>query len=131
MNHRHGQAFLSVVLLIGTIVIVVGTTIAFVTVAFIDSSYGTQALQGAEATAMAGIKDAQLRLARGDLTSGGVYALPTIAGSAAVTVTPPSAGLATVLSIATVNFRTRKIQAVFSIDPTTGKVTEVSQVEIQ
>ena len=47
-------------LLIGAIVLVVGTTIAFITVTFIDSSYGTQASQGAEAMASGGGTDANI-----------------------------------------------------------------------
>jgi hypothetical protein len=133
VNYRHGQAFLSVVLLIGAIVLVVGTTIAFITVTFIDSSYGTQASQNAEAAAAGGVNDAQLRLVRGDIAAGGMYTVPVAATTATVTVTPNSPGpnLATVLSVATVLFRTRKIQAVFSIDPTTGQVSPVSWNEIQ
>jgi hypothetical protein len=119
------------VLLIGAIILVVGTTIAFTTVAFIDGSYGSQASQNAEAVAAGGVEDAQLRLARGDIANGGTYTVTTATGSATVTVTPPSAGLATVLSIATVLFRTRKIQAVFAIDPTTGQVSQVSWNEVQ
>ncbi len=120
-------------LLIGAIVLVVGTTIAFVTATFIDSSYGTQASQNAEAAAAGGVYDAQLRLVRGDIAAGGTYTVPTAATTATVTVTPnsPSAGLATVLSMATVLFRTRKIQAVFAIDPTTGQVSLVSWNEVQ
>ncbi len=134
MNHRTGQAFLSIVLLIGAIVLVVGTTIAFITATFIDSSYGTQASQNAEAAAAGGVNDAQLQLIRNSaFASAGGYHVPSAVTAAPVTVPQhsPGANLVTVLSTATVLFRTRKIQAVFSIDPTTGQVAPVSWNEIQ
>ena len=114
--------------------LVAGTTIAFVTVTFIDSSYGTQASQNAEAAAAGGVQDAYLNLVRNStFASAGGYPVPSAATTATVTVTQnsPSAGLATVLSTATVLFRTRKIQAVFSINPTTGQVSPVSWNQIQ
>lgn len=111
--------------------LIAGATIAFITIAFIDSSYGAQSAGQAEAAAIGGIQDAQLRLIRGDLAGGGTYTVATATGAATVTVAPPSAGLAAVLSVGTVRFRTRKIQAVFAIDPVTGQVAMVSWSEIQ
>lgn len=134
MNHRRGQAFLSVVLLIGAIVLVVGTTIAFITVTFIDSSYGTQASQQAEAAAGGGVNDAYLNLVRyGMAWCPTAYAIPVGSVSVSVTCSPntPNADLATVLSTATVQYRTRKIRVAFSIDPVTGQVAQVSWNEVQ
>jgi len=133
---RSAQAFLSLILLIGAIIIVVGTTITFITIAFIDSSYGFQAANQAEAAAESGIEDAQLGLIRygGKFPVGGVnpYTITTLTGTASVSVYQMAEqDLVTVISASTVFFRTRKVQAVFSVDPGSGQVSQVSWREVQ
>src|SRR5258708_7786833 len=122
------------VLLIGGIITIAGLLIAFLTVSFLDSGYGFQASEKAEAVASAGGNDAYLNLIRNSAfanTSG--YTVAVTTGSATVTVTQnsPSAGLVSVLSASTIQNRTRKVQAVFSDNPANGQVTLVSWQAVQ
>ncbi|MDE2019358.1 MAG: hypothetical protein KGJ13_03350 [Patescibacteria group bacterium] len=136
-SSRSGQAFLALTLLISAIVIVVGATIAFITIAFIDSSYGLQAAGQANAAALSGVEDAALNLERYGLAwnpgPSNTYTLSLPAGSATITFTPdsPTPDLATVVSAAVVQNRTQKIRAVFAVNPTTGQVALVSADKIQ
>lgn len=129
-----GQAFLSTILLIGSIMIVIGAGVAVIAATFLDSGYGLQAVDRAESVATAGVNDAFLRLVRnGAFTSGG-YSVTVPSGIATVTVTQGTSsatGLDTVLSSATTNGRTRKISAVFSVSSSTGQVTLVSWQDVQ
>lgn len=106
--------------------IVIGATVAVVAATFIDSGYGLQASNQAESVASAGVNDAYLQLVRNSaFSSPGGYSVTVPNGSATVVVTQgsgPSAGLASVLSTATVSGRTRKISATFSISTVTGQV---------
>ena len=126
-----GQAFLSTVLIIGGVMVVVATGVAFVAATFIDSGYGLQASDRAESVATAGVNDAFLRLVRANSFSSGGYTVTVPEGSATVSVTNTSAGLDTVFSSATVSGRTRKISAVFSISTSTGQVISVSWQDVQ
>ncbi len=134
---RSGQAFLALTLLISAIVIIVGATIAFITIAFIDSSYGLQAAAQANAAALSGLEDATLNLERYGLSwnpgSSDTYTLGLPAGSATVVFKPnvPFLNFATVDSSAVVENRTQKIQAVFTVDPTTGQVALLSADTVQ
>jgi hypothetical protein len=127
-----GQAFLSTILIIGGVMIVIGTGVAVLAATLIDSGYGLQASDQAESVATAGTNDAFLRIVRTSSFSGG-YTVTMPQGSATVSVTQnsPSAGEATVLSVATVSGRTRKINAVFSISTSTGQVGLVLWQDVQ
>jgi hypothetical protein len=127
---KKGQAFLSTILIIGGIMIVIGATVAALAAAFIDSGYGLQAADQAESVATAGVNDAFIRLDRNSAFSSGGYVVTVPGGSATVSVTPGT-GLATVLSSATVNGRTRKISAIFSIGVSTGQVALTSWQDVQ
>jgi uncharacterized protein (UPF0333 family) len=127
-----GQAFLSMALLIGGIIIATGILFAFLAASFIDSGYGLQASYIAEAAATAGVEDALLQLARnGAFSSPSGYTVNAGGNAATVTVSAPSSGLITVLSVATVSFRTRKITAVVSENPVNNQITLASWQEIQ
>ncbi|MBI2623602.1 MAG: hypothetical protein HYW65_03445 [Candidatus Liptonbacteria bacterium] len=131
----HGQAALSFVFLVGSIVILVGVTLGFLASSFVNSSFGYTAAQKALTLADAGIRDAKLRLLRNkDLSSPSGYSMPLGDGSSAqVTVTQnsPSTGLVTVVSTATLSFHTKKIQAIFSVTSSTGQVSLVLWKEVQ
>ena len=119
-------------LLVGGIVIAAGILFAFFVASFIDSGYGLQASYIAEATATSGVEDAFLQLVRnGSFSSPSGYAINVGGNAAAVTVSVPSSGLITILSVATVSLRTRKITAVVSENPTTSQITLVSWQETQ
>ncbi|MDO8664875.1 MAG: hypothetical protein Q7K44_05045 [Candidatus Liptonbacteria bacterium] len=128
-NPRQGQAALSFVFLIGVIVLSIGVAVAFLANSFLNSGYGYQAANRAMAVASAGAEDALMRLARNkDFSSVSSYSVPVGSDSASVTVNQnsPAAGQAKIVSNATVFFQQRKIQAVVSIDSTTGQVSLIS-----
>jgi hypothetical protein len=128
-----GQAFLSTVLIIGSVMIFVGAAVAFLAVAFIDSGYGLQASNQAESVATAGANDAFLRLARNSSFSSAGYTVAAPNGNATVLVTQgsPVSGEVAVLSSATVSGRTRKISAVFSVASSTGQVILILWQDVQ
>ena len=128
-----GQAFLSTVLLIGGVVVFIGAGIALLAATFVDSGYGLQASNQAEAIATAGVNDAFLRLVRNSSFSSAGYVVTLTGGSAAVVVSSstPITGETTVLSSATVSGRTRKINAIFGITSSTGQVVLASWQDVQ
>ncbi len=131
---RTGQAFLSMVLFVGGIMVLVGITMVIITATFVDSGYGIQASNSAEAAATAGIEDAYIQLIRNGAfqnTSGYVVS-NTSTTFAIVTVAQgsPGVGYATAVSLATVSARTRKVQAVFAINAATGQVAVVSWADV-
>jgi len=131
-----GQAFLSMTILIGGIVVAAGIFFAFFVASFIDSGYGLQASYAAEATATAGVEDAILQLSRNGAFSGPSgystpYTVPVGSNTASVTISAPSSGLITILSVSTVSLRIRKITAVVSEDPLTNQIKLVSWQETQ
>lgn len=128
-----GQAFLSTILLMGGIMVVAGIVVAYLAIAFIDSGYGLQSSETAEATATAGVNDAFMRIVRNSSFSSTGYALAVANNTANITVTQntPSAGLDTILSTAIVGGRTRKISAVIAVTSSTGQSTMLSWQDVQ
>jgi len=129
-----GQAFLSTILLIGGVMIVIAATVAVLAATFVDSGYGLQASEKAEAVATAGVNDAFLRLVRNTAFTSTGYPVTVPNGIATVSVTQGSgsaSGLDTVFSAATVSGRTRKINAVFGISSSTGQVVSISWQDVQ
>jgi hypothetical protein len=133
MDHIKGQSLVALVILVGTVAVLIGTTLAFLASSFVDSSYGYSALVQADAAATAGAQDALLQLDRNvAFSSVGGYTVPVGSSTATVTVTPSStAGCATIVSVATVSHRTRKISAVVSVSTTTDQAYIVSWQTIQ
>lgn len=133
-DFSRGQAFLALVIVIGGIVLSLGVTLALVTVSFINSTYGYQATQQAESAATAGAEDALLQLARNN-TFSNIVGYSLAAGSSTATITvnqnTPSVNFITVLSIATVSLRTRKIQVILSLNATTGQTSVLSWKDVQ
>ena len=133
---RGGQGALSVTLLIGGIVVLMGGTIAFLVVAFLHSSSSFQAANRALAVASGGARDALIQLARNkdfEAIGANVYCVPANTvpcpqGFAEVTVTQnaPALGQATIISEGTSGTHKRKIRAVVSIATSTGESTLVS-----
>lgn len=133
MKHDSGQSLLALVILIGGIILAAGISLALITASFVDSGYGYQASEQAEAIATAGAEDALLQLARDSEFSSGGYAFAVGSSTATVTVTQnsPSSGYVTVLSDASVSLHIRKTEVVLSVNPTTGQSSIVSWNEVQ
>jgi hypothetical protein len=137
IRSRRGQVFLGLVFLIGSIVLMVGLLIAFLSNSFVDTGYGLAASANAEAAATSGAQDALLQLDRNPSVSdpypSSGYTL--LAGSSTVTVyitqDVPSAGYITVLSVSTVANRTRKINIVLAKNASTTQMSVVSWQEVQ
>jgi len=129
-----GQSLLALVMLIGGIVFAIGIALAIITAAFVNSVYGYQSSQQAEAVATAGVEDALLQLDRNNQfsnTSGYPFSVGSTTATVVVTQSSPSFGSATVLSQATVRLWTRKVQVVVVIGSVTGQVSVVSWGEVQ
>ncbi len=129
LERSRGQVALSLIFLIGGLVIMGAVSLAFMILTFINSGYGYRASNQALSAAQAGVNDAVLLLER-NKSYAGTYALTVGSSSASVTVTQnASSGQATVLSTASVSRYTRKLQAVISVDPSTGQVDLLSWAE--
>jgi hypothetical protein len=128
LQPQKGQAALSVVLMVGGIVLLIGVGIALVVISFLNTGYGFQAGSRALAAASAGARDALLQLNRDKDFSSASYAVPIGSYSATVSVTQnsPTLGKATILSTATVSRYERRIQAILSVDAATGQVDLIS-----
>lgn len=132
-NNREGQAFLALVLVIGGILVTAGIVLAIVVASSVNSTYGYQASQNAEAIATAGAEDALMELNR---QGGSFSALSTVGygiaaaiPSVAVTQNSPAAGEVTITSSATVSQRTRNVRVIAAEDATTGRITIISWQE--
>jgi hypothetical protein len=142
MRSRSGQTALALVFVIGGIIVLLGTTLAFLTLSFLNSTYGFQAANRAAALARGGVDDAMLQILRNKDFANTGYCVPynvdpphlppCPSGSAKVVVTQntPDVGQATVTSEATVSNYRRKFQAVFSVNATTSLVNLISSEQL-
>ncbi len=117
-------------LLIGVIVILVSLTLAFFANSLVDTGYGYRASAQAEAVATSGVEDALLWLDRNPAFATSSYQVAVGSSTAVVSVTQ-AAGLATILSVATVSGHTRKMSVIVSINTTTDQPSVVSWQTIQ
>lgn len=135
MEGMKGQAFLSLVIFIGSITLLIGVTLVFLTNSFIDTGYGYQASVQAEAVASSGAADGLLQLARNCAFSNTTgYGVPVGPNAATVTVTqgsPTCSGTVTILSTATVLNRTRKVSVAAAVNASTTQVSVISWQAIQ
>lgn len=134
---RSGQTALALVFVIGGIIILFGTTLAFLTLSFLNSTYGFQASNRAASLARGGIDDATLQLLRNkDFSSAGYCvpdaSLPCPVGFAQVVVTQdnPVEGQVTVTSEAAVLLYRRRLEAIFSVNATTSLVRMISSQQV-
>lgn len=124
---RHGQATISLVLLIGGIATAVVIAIALIAVSMIGTGFAADQQQRARAAAMAGIDDAAIRLARNPNDAGSyTVTAGTISTSVTIAANTPSAGFATITSQATSGVRRSRLTAVYSFDGITKVPTLVS-----
>ena len=133
LRHNNGQAFLSLVFLIGAIVAIVGLLVAFFANSFVDTGYGLSASASAEASATSGAQDAMLQLDRNTGFSSAGYTIAVVSSTATVSVTQnaPSAGYVTILSTATVSNHKRKVQVILFNNASTSQLSVVSWGDIQ
>lgn len=129
---RKGQAFLALVFLVGGIIAAIALTLAVIILSSLNTSYGTQASENAEAAATAGVQDALLRLDRNNNFSSTGYSLQGAAvNTITITQNSPVSGEVTVLSVATISQHTRKINVVLAENSLTGQVSIVSWNDLQ
>lgn len=108
---------------------VIGVSLAFIVLSFINSGYGFQSSNRALAVAAAGVEDAIIKLVRNkDFFSASPYDVPvgTYTASVSVAQNTPVSGRVTIVSTAAVAAYKRKIQAVVAVDSATGQVQLVS-----
>ena len=125
---RGGQAALSLVLLIGSILVVIGVTTLLISTSLVNSIYAFQSANNSLAVATAGVNDAWLQLARNkDFVAVGGYTVPLNDYSALVTVTQnsPTPGAATILAIGTAGSFQSKLKVIVSIS-SLGRISLLS-----
>ena len=128
---RRAQSIIALTLFIGIIIVLVGTTLAFLTNSFLSSTTSFRYANRAETNAQAGIEDALLQLARNkDFASTG-YTIPVASDTASVSVTQntPVTNEITIVSSSTISFGfsgQRTIQVIVTKDSTTGQINVIS-----
>jgi len=131
MIPRSGQAVLSLIFVIGTVIVLAGATLAFVVVSFLNASLGYQAANRALAVAAGGVQDGLLQLARNkDFSATYTATLGTYAAQVNVAQNVPVSGRVTITSDAIVLGHERKVQAIIAVDQTTSNVSQVSWGEV-
>lgn len=117
---RSGQMAMSLIFLIGGIMIIIGATLTFVVVSFLNSTYGYRDSSQALSLAQSGVDDAFLQLTRNKDFSSAGYCVPDTgcgSGTATVSITQgsPVAGQATIISYASFNGRQRRVRAIAAV----------------
>jgi hypothetical protein len=133
--HEKGIALLPAVLMIGIIVVELGVALAFVIYLSNLSSYGARLSQEALYAARAGANDAVLRTVRDkDFPLEGYddYMITIDRASVEITIDKnvPGTNQNTITAVATVLTRKKTMEAIVSINPTTGEVSIISFDEI-
>lgn len=123
---RKGQSVLGLVIVIGSIVVIVGITLAFLAISFLNSVYIYDASLKARALAMSASEDALLTLTRKALPSSGSWSYSS--SSYSYTITRPAPGQVTIVGTSTgVNQLIRKESIVnAAVDGVTGQVNSYS-----
>lgn len=132
-SFKKAQATLSLTILVGGTAILVGLTLAFLTLSFINITAGIQASSRALTVASAGAQDALLQLIRNkDFSSGGYQvSIGNDTATVSVTNTVSVNQLAEIVSAATIFKSQRKIKVVASVDSQNGKVSVVSWEQLR
>lgn len=124
-----GQAVISFVFLIGSIVVITGITLAVLASSFLNSTYGFQLAERAQAVALSGVEDALVQLNRNkDFSSVSGYGVSIGSDSATVTVVQnsPLGGQVAITSTVTILNRQRTLRVIASRDSTTGRIILIS-----
>ncbi len=129
--YRRGQVALTTVFLIGSFIIIIALTLAFLSISAISSNYAVRSADRAFSVASAGIQDATLKLIRNnDYNESYVLDLGGDLVNVQVTNTRNIDNQAVVTASSTVGSGRRAIQAVLSIVSSTGQVNVISWRQI-
>lgn len=125
-------SLLPTVLIIGIVTIEIGLALSFIIYLANSSSYGARLAQEALFAARAGINDGILRVIRDKDFSSTGYQMTVGRASVEVKVekNQPVNGQDRITATATVILRQKKLQAIISVDSTTGEVSLLSLEEI-
>lgn len=128
-SRKAGQAALGMVLLIGGVIVLIASTMAFLVFSYLNSTFGYQASQRAYAAAASGADDGVMRLLRNKDFSSAGYSLPVGSSTATVSITQnsPASRQVTIDSQATVSFYSRRIKTIADVNATSGEVTVISR----
>ena len=131
-TYRKGQATLSLAILVGGTAVLIGLTLAFLTISFTNSSSGFQSAERALAVASAGADDALLGLVRDKNFAYASPGYPLVVGTGGhkamviVQNSSPAFNRVTITSQATVGVAQRKIEVIAEVDGDTGKMSVIS-----
>ena len=114
---KKGQAALGMIFLIGGVVVLVATTLAFLSFTFLNSTYGFQSSQVALSAASGGIEDAIIKLNRNKDFATSSYNLTIGSTTATISVSQnsPVSGQTTINSQATSGFYQKKLRAIVQV----------------
>jgi hypothetical protein len=130
---RKGQVALMTIFLIGSFIVLMTLTLAFLSISIVSSNRAVQASNRALSVATAGVQDAVLRLIRNKSYSTATPFRIEVNGDFAdvsVANTSDANGQAIITSTSTVNTSQKVIQAVISIVSSTGQVRVLSLRQI-
>ncbi len=129
MSCQKGQIALTTVFLIGSFIIIMALTLAFLSVSIVVSGRSVQSANQALFVASAGAEDAILKIVR-DNTLSGSFALNVGGKIATVNISVITDGRVVITSSSTVNSSQKTVQAIISIVSSTGQVSVVSMQQI-
>ena len=126
-----GQVAMTTVFLIGSFILLIVLTLAFISISGVSSNYAVRSGEKAYSVASAGLEDALLRLARNS-TANLSYTFNVGSDTANVTIANNGAttGRATITATSVVGSSQRALQAVVSIVTSTGQVSLASWQQI-
>lgn len=131
LSLNNGQTALPTILLIVGIIFEIAIGFALITYLLLTSGYGERLSAEALAASRAGLSDALIKLARDkNFTSVSSYTVDVGSRSAEVTVVNDGAGRVTITSTGSAITRQRRVQAIYIVNQTTGKIDLESTTEI-
>ena len=128
---RRGQIALTTVLLIGSFIMIMVLTLAFLSVSIVSSGRLVQSSNRALAVSSAGVQDAVLKLIRNNAFNEDFQV--NVGGDTAsvdITNTAFNDGRVIVVSSSTVNSSQRGVRAIISIVSSTGQVNLISMEQL-
>ena len=130
-RHRTGQAALATVFLIGSFIILIALTLAFLSISVVNSNRSTQSANRALSVASAGVQEGVLKLLR-DNTANGTFIIDVNGNTTTVTIVNNvvATGQAVITSNAIINASQRSVQANISIVSSTGQLSVISWRQI-
>src|SRR3989338_5112355 len=131
-NSIRGIPALPTILIISGIVAEIAITGVLISYLLSSSGFGARLSAEAWAAARAGVNDAVIKVARDKnfTTGGGDYTISVGNNTATIVVDEPSSGKKRIRSTGAAKIFSKKIEAIYSIDTTTGKLIMESYGEI-